>query len=53
MAKTMGVKFILYTHRDAKHEERVMERISTKTGIFTFVEYKAIDDLLNEVNKLF
>ena len=53
MARTMGAKFVLYTSRDTKHEKQVMERIGGKTGIFTFVEYDALEDLLARVNKLF
>jgi DNA-binding response OmpR family regulator len=53
MARTMEVKFVLYTHRDVKHDRQVMDRIATKTGIFTFVEYKELDDLLDKVNQLF
>jgi DNA-binding response OmpR family regulator len=53
MAKTMAVKFILYTSCDIKHNRRVMDRISIKSGIFTFVEYKELEDLLVESNRLF
>ena len=53
MAKTMDVKFILYTSREIKHDRQVMDRIATKTGIFTFVEYKELKDLLDQVNQLF
>ncbi len=53
MAQTMQVKFILYTSHDAKHEEKVMERISIKTGIWTFVEYNHLGELLDHVNQLF
>lgn len=53
MARTKDVKFVLYTSRDMKHEKPVMERIRVKTGIFTFVEYDKIEDLLGQVNELF
>ncbi len=53
MARTMDVKFILYTSRDAKHDARVMERIGAKTGIITFVEYKELTELLEKANELF
>jgi len=53
MARTMEVKFVLYTSRSVKHEPQVMERISAKTGIFTFIEYDVPDDLLGRVNQLF
>jgi DNA-binding response OmpR family regulator len=53
MAKTMGVKFFLYTPRDLKHDEKVMERIGAKTGILTFVEYNTLEDLLAKVNQAF
>jgi DNA-binding response OmpR family regulator len=52
MAKTMDVKYVLYTHRDAKHEPQVMERIGAKTGIMTFVEYKELKDIVECVNGL-
>jgi len=52
MARTMGVKFILYTSRDTKHNREVMERIGSKTGIFTFVEYEKLEDILDKVGKL-
>ncbi len=53
MARTKDIKFILYTSRDVKHDRQVMERIKAKTGIFTFVEYETLDDLLMQVNRLF
>ena len=42
MPKTMDIKFVLYTSKTAQHDRQVMERISTKTGIWTFVEYNNI-----------
>jgi len=53
MARTMEVKYVLYTSKDAKHDRQVMERIRIKTGIFTFVEYKELGELLVKVNQLF
>lgn len=53
MARTMGVKYVLYTSRDSKHDRQVMERIKVKTGIFTFVEYNELGDLLEMVNNFF
>ena len=53
MAETMGIKIFLYTSNDVKHNRKVMERIATKTGIFTFVEYNALKDLLDQVNRFF
>jgi len=53
MAKTMDVKFLLYTSRDFTHDRQVMERISIKTGVFTFVEYTVLEDLLVRVKQLF
>ena len=53
MAKTMDVKFVLYTSRDAKHAPAVMERIRAKTGIMTLVEYNELEELLDKVNGLF
>jgi len=53
MAMTMAVKFILYTSSDVKRNRQVMERISSKTGIFTFVEYKKPQDLLEQVKLFF
>ena len=52
MAKTMGIKFILYTSREFKHDRRVMEGIGIKTGIITFVEYNKLGDLLEKVDQL-
>lgn len=53
MARTKDVKFVLYTSRDMKHDKQVMERIGVKTGIFTFVEYNVLEELLGRVNQLF
>jgi len=53
MARTMDVKFVLYTSRDAKHDRQVMERIGIKTGIYIFVEYERLENLLEKVNQLF
>lgn len=52
MARTMDVKFILYTARATKHDRQVMERISAKTGVLTLVEYHALKDLLDKVKEL-
>jgi hypothetical protein len=52
MSKTMEIKFVLYTSKTAEHDRQVMERIRTKTGILTFVEYTHLEDILNAVNKL-
>jgi DNA-binding response OmpR family regulator len=52
MAKTMEVKFILYTHRDSEHNQEVMKRIQEKTGIMTFVEYKNLEELIEAVDQL-
>ena len=49
----INCKFVLYTSRDFTHHREVMERISIKTGIYTFVEYKELSELLREVNQLF
>ena len=49
MSKTMEVKFVLYTSKTAEHDRQVMERISTKTGILTFVEYNHLEELLDAV----
>lgn len=53
MVRTMWVKFILYTSSDTKHDRQVMERISAKTGVLTLFEYKALEELLDQVNKVF
>jgi DNA-binding response OmpR family regulator len=53
MAKTKDVKFVLYTACDVKHNHQVMDRISMKTGVFTFVEYNVLEALLARVNQLF
>jgi len=52
MSKTMDVKFVLYTSHDAEHDEKVMKRISLKTGIWTFVEYDSFNDILNTANQI-
>lgn len=52
MSKTMEVKFILYSSKTAQHDHQVMERISTKTGILTFVEYNQLDELVSTVADL-
>jgi DNA-binding response OmpR family regulator len=52
MSKTMDVKFVLYTSKTAEHDRQVMERISAKTGILTFVEYHQLEEILNAVNKV-
>jgi hypothetical protein len=53
MARTMEVKFILYTFRGRERNREVMERISQKKGIWTFVEYEDPGELLNAANKMF
>jgi len=52
MSKTMDVKYVLFTSKTALHDKQVMDRISTKTGILTFVEYNHLEDLLNTVNEV-
>lgn len=46
MAKTMDVKFILYTYRGRERDQKVLERISQKKGIWTFLEYEDPRELL-------
>ncbi len=46
MAKTMDVKFILYTFRGRERDQKVLERISQKKGIWTFLEYEDPRELL-------
>ena len=53
MAKTMDVKFILYTFRGNERDRNVLERISQKKGIWTFVEYEDPQELLNAAEKMF
>jgi DNA-binding response OmpR family regulator len=53
MARTMEVKFILYTFRGRERNREVMERISQKKGIWTFVEYEDPQELLNAANRMF
>lgn len=47
MAKTMDVKFILYTFRGRERDQKVLERISQKKGIWTFLEYDDPRELLS------
>jgi DNA-binding response OmpR family regulator len=51
MSKTMEVKFVLYTSKKIEHDQQVMDRISAKTGIFTFVEYNELDEVLDGATK--
>ena len=53
MAKTMDVKYVLYTHRSSKLDAAVMERIKAKSGIWTLVEYSDLKELLEKVSGLF
>ena len=53
MAKTMDVKFILYTFHGRERDRNVLERISQKKGIWTFVEYEDLHELLHAVDKMF
>ena len=53
MAKTMDVKFILYTYRQRERDRNVLERISEKKGIWTFVEYDEPSELLAVADKMF
>lgn len=46
MAKTMAVKYLLYTARNSEHHRSVMDRIRSKTGVFTLVEYDTPADIL-------
>lgn len=52
MARTMDVKFVLYTFKGKERDPEVMERISHKKGIWTFVEYDDPKELLTAVNAL-
>jgi DNA-binding response OmpR family regulator len=53
MAKTMEVKFVLYTFKGGERDREVMKRISEKKGIMTFVEYVEPKELLQAVNNCF
>ena len=52
MSKTMEVKFVLYIAKSAQHDRKVMERISAKTGIWTFVEYNELGELVGVVRQV-
>jgi len=53
MARTMDVKFILYTFRSAGRDPEVMKRIGEKKGIMTFIEYDNPGQLLDAVDECF
>ncbi|MBF0504311.1 MAG: response regulator [Candidatus Omnitrophica bacterium] len=52
MSKTMDVKFVLYTSKSVQHDRHVMERLSAKTGIWTFVEYNQLSELVSVVEQI-
>ncbi len=47
MSKTRRIKFILYTSHTEEHDSKIMERISEKTGIYIFVEYKQLKEVVD------
>lgn len=47
MARTMDIKFVLYTAKTVEHDQRVMDRISEKSGIYTFVQYNSLSELVS------
>jgi DNA-binding response OmpR family regulator len=53
MAKTMDVKFILFTSRTGEHDRQVLERIRAKSNVIKFIEYGNPQEVLDTVNKLF
>jgi DNA-binding response OmpR family regulator len=53
MAKTMDVKFILYTFRGRERDRKVLERISQKKGIWTFIEYDNPSELIIAAKDMF
>jgi DNA-binding response OmpR family regulator len=52
MSRTMDVKFILYAHRNHKHDKLVLEKIREKTGVLKFIEYDNPEELLELVDSL-
>ena len=51
MAKTSGIKFLLYQKRDIQHLGAVRRQIGNKTGVIELVEYDSPVDLLHYVDE--
>ncbi|MBF0386455.1 MAG: response regulator [Candidatus Omnitrophica bacterium] len=53
MAKTAGVKFLLYDKKDFRHIQAVRQRIGDKSGIAGLVEFDQPEDIVETVNSIF
>ncbi|MDE1920549.1 MAG: response regulator [Candidatus Omnitrophica bacterium] len=50
MARTQHIKFILYTKQEAERTV-IIDRISTKSGIDSFIQYLHVQQLVNAANQ--
>jgi DNA-binding response OmpR family regulator len=53
MAKTMDVRFVLYTFRGHQRDQEVLKRIAEKKGVMSFIEYQDPRELLEAVDRCF
>ncbi len=50
MAKTSGVKYLLYEHRDVRHSAMVRQQIGQKTGVVDLIEFDTPLEILASVD---
>jgi hypothetical protein len=51
MAKTKNIKYILYSQKQAE-KTIIMDKISKKSGVDSFVQYLYAQELVTETNNL-
>ena len=51
MAKTAGVRFLLYERRDIRHLKVVRQQIGDKSGVVELVEYDTADEIVRAVDE--
>ena len=51
MAKTQGIRFLLYEKRDSRHLKVVRDQIGDKTGVVELVEYDTVEEILHAVDE--
>lgn len=52
VCKTMNIKFFLTSQKGMLRDQKVMERISAKSGFLSLVEYNDPQDMVDKVKKL-
>ena len=53
IAETVDIKFLLFVHKNNKHDQNVLEKFAHKPGVVNLIEYDNINELLDSVDLVF